>query len=85
MAITTTLRIGHSAYDILRLRYGFHALIDSKGRPETHALGGDLIMELGSTSDTVLLEQMTTKELLKIYGSIECRDFESKQRMRCVI
>ena len=74
MSITTRLTIAGYTFDVLRCRYSFRRTVDAKGWPRTGMYGGEILVELESSDDTLLLEYFLTKEPKPIQGSLEVWD-----------
>ena len=72
------LTIGSDTFTALRFSYSFYRVVDFKGRPTTGLLGGDILIELESDSDTTLLELMIAKD--PISGSLRIWNGETSVR-----
>jgi hypothetical protein len=58
MAFKATLSFGETDFDVLRFNVKFNRDVDSKGRPSSNVYGGKVTVQVESTSDTSILEQM---------------------------
>lgn len=65
------LKVKGSEYDILRFNYKFQRDVDTKGRPCSVYYGGEMFVQLESTDDMRLFQQMIDKDMPTVDGSIE--------------
>lgn len=65
------LKVGNSEYDILRFNYKFQRDADAKGRPYGNYYGGEISVQLESTDNIRLFQQMIHKDAPTVDGSIE--------------
>lgn len=57
------LKVGNSEYDILRFNYKFQRDTDAKGRPYGNYYGGEISVQLESTDNIRLFQQMIRKDV----------------------
>lgn len=65
------LRINELEYDILKFNYKFQRDTDAKGRPYGNYYGGEISVQLESTDNIRLFQQMIRKDVPTVDGSIE--------------
>lgn len=65
------LKVKGEEYDILRFNYKFQRDVDSKGRPRGVYYGGEMSVELESTENIQLFQQMIHKDMPTVDGSID--------------
>lgn len=65
------LRINELEYDILKFNYKFQRDTDAKGRPYGNYYGGEILVQLESTDNIRLFQQMICKDVPTVDGSIE--------------
>lgn len=70
MTTNARLIINELEYDILSFKYKFQRDIDAKGRPCSVYYGGDIIVEIESSDDIKIFQQMVHKEMPPIKGAI---------------
>jgi hypothetical protein len=58
MAFKAELSFGTSKFDVLKFDVDFSRDVDSKGRPSSNVYGGKITVNVESTADTSILEQM---------------------------
>jgi len=61
MAFRATLNLGGNEYDVLDCKYELKRDIDSKGRPSSPIYGSLVEVQVESTGDTAILEQMVSQ------------------------
>lgn len=66
-----TLKLDSAEYDILQVNYYFQRDVDAKGRPWGCYYGGEITLQIESTDDTRILQQMIHKDVPPSRGSIE--------------
>lgn len=79
------LKIDDKEYDIFSFCYKFHRNTDTKGRPKTGVLGGDILMYIESTEDNTILCQMLLDNNPVIQGSIEVLSVETNLTLRRIV
>lgn len=58
MAFRATLNFGGKEFDVLDCSFDFQRDVDSKGRPSSNIYGGKIHLQVESTDDTTILENM---------------------------
>ena len=61
MAFRATLNFGGKEFDVLDCKYNLKRDVDSKGRPSSNIYGGQIRIQVESTDDTSIVEQMTAQ------------------------
>lgn len=61
MSFRATLSFEGKEYDVIKCHYSFEREVDSKGRPSSGLYGGKIHIMVESTTDTSLIEKMSTQ------------------------
>lgn len=78
----TILKVGKSEYDILRFNQKFQRDIDAKGRPCSVYYGGEIVVQIESTDNVRLFEQMIDEDMPTVDGSIEVSSGDDERCIR---
>ena len=81
MAFRSTLNLGGKEFDVLDCNYELKRDVDSKGRPSSNIYGGVIFVEIESTEDTSILEQMVN-QFNPISGSIIFKKGNEESKMK---
>lgn len=81
MAFRSTLNLGGKDFDVLNCTYQLKRDVDSKGRPSSNIYGGTVYVEIESTEDTSVLEQMVN-QFNPISGSIIFKKGNEESKMK---
>lgn len=81
MAFRSTLNLGGKEFDVLQCNYKLKRDVDSKGRPSSNIYGGEVLVEIESTEDTSILEQMVN-QFNPISGSIIFKKGNEESKMK---
>ncbi|HHU57796.1 MAG TPA: type VI secretion system needle protein Hcp [Bacteroidales bacterium] len=81
MAFRASLQLAGKEYDVLDCDYKLERDVDSKGRPASNVYGGKIRVQVESTEDTAILEQMVN-QFKPISGSIVFKKGDEEAKMK---
>lgn len=82
MSFKAKLKIGGKEFDVLHCSYAFRRDVDAKGRPSSGVYGGTIQLEIESTDDTSVLENMINNVYKAQKGSVIFQKREEDAKMK---
>ena len=81
MSFRAKLKFNQKEYDVLSCVYSLHRDVDSKGRPASNIYGGLIKLQIESTGDTQILENMIN-QFKPVNGSIVFNKDDEESKMK---
>jgi len=81
MSFRASLTLEGKTYDVIKCDYSIYREVDSKGRPSSNLYGGKINLTVESTTDTSIIEKMST-QFKPNTGTIDFKKGDEDSKMK---